>query len=83
MTQGRSIEFFEGDNNRLSMTRLLCFLSFFPSSYVVIMTESENALAWYLGAYVLGYVGGKTTDIFMKPRGKKYVAEQRTTISKE
>lgn len=60
---------FEGDDGRLSMTRLLCFLSFGPSSYVVVATQSENALGWYLGAYVLGYVGGKTTDIFMKPKG--------------
>lgn len=61
----RWIEFFEGDNKRLSMTRLTVFLSFFPSSYVLIVTKSENALGWYLGAYVLGYVGGKSADIFM------------------
>lgn len=58
----RFVEFFEGEGGVLSMTRLLCFLSFFPSSYVVIVTKSENALGWYLGAYVLGYVGGKTID---------------------
>lgn len=59
---GRLAEFFEGEDGILSMTRLLCFLSFFPSSYVVIVTKSENALGWYLGSYVLGYVGGKTID---------------------
>lgn len=55
----RFLEFFEGEGGILSMTRLLCFMSFFPASYVVVITKSENALGWYLGAYVLGYVGGK------------------------
>jgi len=41
------------------MSRLLCFLSFFPASYVVIETKNSDALGWYLGAYVAGYVGGK------------------------
>jgi len=58
----RWIEFFEGEGNRLSMSRLLCFMSFFPASVVVLYTESENALGWYLGSYVLGYVGGKGVD---------------------
>ena len=48
------------------MTRLLCFLSIFPSSYVVVRTLDEGTLSWYLGAYVLGYVGGKATDAFRK-----------------
>lgn len=61
----RLMEFFESDDKRLSMTRLTVFLSFFPSSYVLISTKSETALGWYLGAYVLGYVGGKGADIFM------------------
>ena len=64
----RWIEFFEGDNQRLSMTRLLCFLSFFPSSWVVLITRSENALGWYLGAYVIGYIGGKGFDA-LKSKG--------------
>lgn len=64
----RWIEFFEGDNNRLSMTRLLCLLSFFPASYVVMVSQNEGTLGWYLGAYVLGYVGGKAADVFMKDR---------------
>lgn len=57
------IEFFEGDNTRLSMSRLLCFMSFFPASYVVVANGGEGALGWYLGAYVLGYVGGKVADV--------------------
>ena len=62
MNLGRLVEFFEGDDKQLSMTRLLCFLSFFPSSTVVLMTKDDNALGWYLSAYVLGYVGGKIGD---------------------
>jgi hypothetical protein len=66
----RLIEFFEGEDGRLSMTRLLCFLSFFPSSYVVIKCvyrpSIDMVLGIYIGGYVLGYVGGKTADIFMK-----------------
>lgn len=67
-----SREFFEGEDRRLSMTRLLCFLSWFPASIVVIGTigksSIEGVLGWYLGAYVLGYVGGKAADVFMKPK---------------
>lgn len=59
-------EFFEGENARFSMTRLLCFISIFPASYVVIITKSSDALGWYLGAYVLGYLGGKGTDAMMR-----------------
>lgn len=44
------------------MTRLLCFLSFFPASYVVCVKPDEGTLGWYLGAYVIGYVGGKFAD---------------------
>jgi len=63
----RLAEFFEGDDHVLSMTRLLCFLSFFPSSYVVVYTKSDAALGWYLGSFVLGYVGGKGCDAFKRP----------------
>lgn len=68
MFNGRSIEFFQGESGTLSMTRLLCFLSFFPASYVVIIAKTENILGWYLGAYVLSYVGGKTADVLSKPQ---------------
>lgn len=68
---GRWVEFFEGENNRLSMSRLLCFLSFLPASFVVMVTKGENALGWYLGAYVLGYIGGKAADTFTKPQPDK------------
>ena len=61
--KSRFKEFFEDTDSRLSMSRLLCFLSFFPATFVVLVTLSEDALGWYLGAYVLGYIGGKGADI--------------------
>lgn len=60
---GRFHEFFEDDDKMLSMSRLLCFLSFFPASYVVIITKSVDSLGWYLGAFVLQYVGAKFSNI--------------------
>jgi len=48
------------------MTRLLCFLAFWPSSYAMILAagtdQAERVLPYYLGAFVLGYVGGKGVD---------------------
>jgi hypothetical protein len=70
----RWVEFFEGDNRRLSMTRLLCFLSFAPASYVVVTTRSDSVLGWYLSAYVLGYVGGKVSDMLGRPREHRETA---------
>lgn len=68
-------QYFEDDSERLSMTRLLCFLSFWPASYVVIATTSHEALGWYLGAYVGGYTGGKWADAW-KRRGKDAVPDR-------
>lgn len=64
----RWTEFFEAEDGRLSMTRLCVFLAFWPASYVVVVTHDVDALGWYLGAFVLGYVGGKFGDGFMQPR---------------
>lgn len=61
------IEFFRGTEGLLSMSRLLCFMSFFPATYVLVCTQSVDALGWYLGAYVLGYVGGKGMDAIKRP----------------
>ena len=61
-------EFFEGAGNRLSMTRLMVFLSFWPASYVLIKQQTETMLGLYLGAYVLGYVGGKGFDARSNPQ---------------
>lgn len=58
----RWIEFFEGEKNRLSMSRLMMFLSFFPATYVVIKDAGEATLGWFVSAYVLGFVGGKGMD---------------------
>ena len=44
------------------MSRLLCFMSFFPATYVLILVQSTEALGIYLGAFVGGYVGGKFGD---------------------
>lgn len=62
----RLIELFEGGKeNRLSMSRLLMFMSFWPSSFVLITNPTETMLGLYLGAFIGGYVGGKSADIFM------------------
>ena len=55
-------QFFEADDGRLSMSRLLCFMSFFPSSTVVMTTRTDTALLYYISGYVLGYIGGKGLD---------------------
>lgn len=68
MNWTRWVEFFEGDDKRLSMTRLLCFMSFFPASYFVLSSDDVNALGYYVGAYVLGYVGGKLGDCINRPK---------------
>lgn len=61
----RWVQFLEGAGNRLSMTRLLMFLAFWPATYVVVIEPDSETLGWYLGAFVLGYVGGKGADAFM------------------
>lgn len=62
----RWVEFFEGDMGRLSMTRLLCFMSFFPASYVLLKQPTDTMLGLYLGAFVASYIGGKGADVLMK-----------------
>lgn len=65
----RLVEFFEGEERRLSMTRLLCFMSFFPATVVVLRDGTEATLSWYLGAFVLGYIGGKGADVLAQRKG--------------
>lgn len=60
----RWLEFFEGTGNQLSMTRLLMFMSFFPATYILIVTRSIDGLLYFLGAFVVGYIGGKGADCF-------------------
>lgn len=66
MSIKRVSEFFEGEDKRFSMTRLLAFASFFPASSVLAIIHTETALGYYLGAYVLQMVGGKTADAYMQ-----------------
>lgn len=83
MFNGRSIEFFEGDNGRLSMTRLLCWMAFYPACVALFQIESENALLYFLGAFVLQYIGGKGADAFMKNKPQQEMTETTTrTVSK-
>ena len=62
--------FFMDGKNGFSMSRLLCFMSFFPASYELIRLNSSDALGWYLGAYALGYVGGKFGEAMKKDGGQ-------------
>lgn len=55
----RVSEFFKDENDRLSMARLLSFMSFWPASSVLGVLHTENALMAYLTAYVLQYGGSK------------------------
>ena len=63
-------DFFKDDNGGASMSRLLCFLSFIPATVELWRINNENALGWYLGAYVLGYVGGKASDAMRRDRAE-------------
>lgn len=68
----RWMEFFEGEDKRLSMMRLTVFMSFWPASYVVMSMQEFGVYTTYVGAYVLGYVGGKGLDkIGTHPKVKK------------
>lgn len=59
-------EFFEGEETTLSMSRLLCFLSFFPASYISVKIGNENALTIYVATYALSYLGSKGLDVVNK-----------------
>jgi len=60
-------EFFEGEDGRLSMTRLIVLMTFPPATWVLL--DDGDQLANYLGFYVGGYAAGKASDIFMKGNG--------------
>ena len=59
----RWIEFFEGENKRLSMARLLTFISWFPASGILLWVRTTEALSVYLGAFVLNSVANKAIDV--------------------
>jgi hypothetical protein len=74
----RWIEVLEGDRNRLSMSRLLCFISIFPASYVLVVTQDSIIFGWYVSAYVVGFVGGKGADALNTlARGKNVVGNNK------
>lgn len=56
------------------MTRLLCFLSFFVSSYITFRHTTEqnlpDVLLTFGGIYALGYVGGKFADVLNRDTSK-------------
>ena len=68
MLISRFHEFLEGENQRLSVMRLLMLLSFFPATSVLFYIKNTEALAAYLGAYVLNSVGNKWMDV----KGRKH-----------
>ena len=59
---GRLPEFFEAEDGRLSMSRLLSFMSFFPASSVLAYSHSDTALGLFLTAYVANYGVSKWMD---------------------
>jgi hypothetical protein len=63
----RWIEFFEGENRRLSMARGIMFASWFPASGIAIWIHTTEALSVYLGAFVINSIGNKAFDV---QRGK-------------
>lgn len=74
-------QFFEDDHGRLSMTRLMIFLSFWPASWVVIEDKGEATLGWYLSAYVLGYLGGKGADAIMGSKKLENYSSSSSTVT--
>jgi len=59
----RFAEFFQAEDGRLSMTRLIVLLTWPPATWVVL--NQHDQLPNYLGAYVISYALGKGADIFM------------------
>ena len=64
MKLGKFKEFFQSNLGQYSMSRLLPFMAFFPATWVLFIIQTESALSVYLGAYVLGYIGGKCADAY-------------------
>lgn len=64
--RSRWAEFFEGDGNRLSMTRLLAFMAWFPASIILIWKPDDTNFSWYVSAFVIQLIGGKTADAYMR-----------------
>ena len=61
-------EILEDDASKLSLSRLLSFLSFWPSSWVLLRMPTEGMLGIYLTAYGVAYLGGKGIDVMVSRR---------------
>jgi hypothetical protein len=74
---GRLAEFFEDDGGRLSMTRLLSFLAFFPASYVVCAVSDQDnkvaAMSILLTAYVIQTGINKMGEVKLAPKTTQVV----------
>lgn len=70
-------QFFEGEDGRLSMTRLIVLMTFLPATWVLL--DDGDQLANYLGFYVGGYAAGKASDVFMKGNGNVATQQLETT----
>lgn len=55
-------EFFQGEGEVLSMSRLLGFLAFWPAAYVLVTMPGNDTLITFLGAFVLHYGISKIGD---------------------
>ena len=65
----RLLELLEDSDSKLSLSRLLSFLSFFPATWVLLKMPTEGMLGIYLTAYGVGYLGGKGLDAMAARRG--------------
>jgi len=65
----RWIEFFQGGaKDQLSMSRLLVFSAFVVAAPLTWRIATTEALATFLGAFVINYAAGKTADVFMSKK---------------
>lgn len=55
-------DYFRDSDGRLSMTRLLTFLSFWPAAWVTVEDGTGETLGWFLGAFAGAYAAGKFSD---------------------
>jgi hypothetical protein len=56
-------EFFHDEKQKMSMSKLLLFMSFFPATFVLIHTPTDSMFSGYLYAYALSYAVGKGLPI--------------------
>lgn len=75
----RASEFFEAEDGRLSMTRLIVFLTWVPAT-IVLLSDSDQ-LTTYLSFYVGGYAIGKGIDAFVAPKQSKTSVNSSDTVS--